>query len=288
MNILIIGATGLLGQSLFHGMQGTNNKIYGTIRNKNLKKFFPLNMQDNLIEIGNVLSMTELDSLLNTININLVINCISVSSINTQSREVINAIFAEFPHKLGELCKRNNIRLIQISSDGVFSGKKGNYSEIDTPDPVDLYGHAKLKGELSGNGQVTLRTSMIGHDPIKRGGLLEWFLSQKTCTLYSNYIFSGIPTNELALIIRDWVVPRPNLHGLYHISGEPISKHDLLKLISEKYETKTTIIKDDSVKINRSLSSNKFLKDTGYRAPSWPTLIDNMKRGNYKHGKNDD
>jgi dTDP-4-dehydrorhamnose reductase len=280
MNILVLGASGLLGQALFRGIGGSN-KVFGTIRDKQMKFFFPADTREYLLETNNIFSMPELGHILEKFKIEVVVNCISVSNIYNQSEEVMNSIFVKFPHDLGALCSKNNIRVIQISSDGVFSGACGNYLECDDPDPSDLYGTAKLEGELDGPNQITIRTSIIGHDPIKKNGLLEWFLLQKEANLYSNYIFSGITTNEFALIIREYILNNADLEGIYHIASSPISKYDLLKLVSEKYHLKNTIIKDDSVKIDRSLSALKFLKDTGYSAPTWQKLIQNMKEGSY-------
>lgn len=280
MNILILGASGLLGQALFKGIGGSNN-VFGTIRDIQMKFFFPKDTQEYLIEIKDVFCLNELEQILEKFEIDVVINCISISNIYNQSEKLLNSIFGKFPHDLALLCSKNKIRVIQISSDGIFSGACGNYLECDKPDPIDLYGSAKLKGELDGPNQITIRTSIIGHDSIKGNGLLEWFLLQKKANLYSNYIFSGITTNEFALIIRDYILNYDSLEGIYHIASSPISKYDLLKLVSKKYHLKNTIIKDDSVKINRSLLALKFLKDTGYVAPTWKKLIQNMKEGSY-------
>src|SRR5690606_13622716 len=119
-----------------------------------------------------------------------------------------------------------------------------------------------------------LRTSIIGHE--LRGGLslLEWFLAQEGPVKgFTRAVFSGFPTVELAKIVRDHVLPRPHLSGLYHVSAEPIAKYDLLKLIAIEYGKDNVIVPDDGVVVDRSLNSDRFRTATGYQPPSWRELI---------------
>ena len=281
MNILILGATGLLGQHLFKGLKSYYNQVFGTIRKSENRKFFPINRQKDLINLKDIFDISELEKVLDMLEVDVVINCVSISNINQQSKDTLELVFSNFPFVLGQICSKKKIRLVLISSDGVFSGNKGNYTEKDIADPNDEYGQAKLNGELKGPSQITLRLSMIGHDCINKNGLLEWFILQKHCSLYNKYIFSGLTTNEITRIIREYILKKPYLNGLYNISGNAISKYDLLKLIAKKYNLKTIFVKDNSIEINRSLSSTKFYKDTGYKPPTWLKLIDDMKLGNY-------
>ena len=177
-------------------------------------------------------------------------------------------------HRLAELCKLLNARLIHISTDCVYSGKKGNYLESEPADSMDVYGQSKLLGEVDYPHAVTLRTSTIGHEFSTKHGLLEWFLSQEgECNGFLRAIFSGLPTIVLAQIIRDIVIPNNDLRGLYHVAGQPISKYDLLKLIAEVYGKSIKIIKDENFTIDRSLNSDKFKTATGYSPSAWPELI---------------
>ena len=124
---------------------------------------------------------------------------------------------------------------------------------------------------------ITLRTSIIGHELQSKGGLLEWFLSQQEqCRCYTRAIFSGFPTIVLADLIRDVVIPRPDLHGVYHVAARPISKFDLLRLVAERYGKKIELIPDDRASPDRTLVAARFEKATGYVAPDWPTLVDLM------------
>lgn len=281
MSILVLGSTGLLGQALMEGFKDSEYDAFGTIRTTKSVNFFSKELHNSLIEVNDVFDFKNLNQLIDNLKIKVLINCISIPDVNNQSLSHLNRVYTEFPTNLSELCKQKNIRLIQISSDGVFSGTKGNYSEKDKPDPIDLYGNAKLKGEVYEKNQLIIRISMIGHDKIKHQGLLEWFINQKECSLYNNYIFSGLTTNELSRITKDYILPYSKLSGIYHIAANPISKYALLSMVADIYNLKININKDDSVKMNRSLSQKKFYMETGYIPPSWAELIERMKKGEY-------
>ena len=183
------------------------------------------------------------------------------------------------PHQLAALCEQHCARLVHISTDCVFDGKKGNYIETDISDAIDLYGKSKFIGELSDKPHaITLRTSIIGHELNSSNGLIEWFLSQTgTVNGFKRAIFSGLPTVELARVIAEYVIPQPNLYGLYHVSAELISKFDLLSLVAKIYGKEIEILPETDVIIDRSLDSSRFRTATGYRAPAWPELIKMMK-----------
>jgi dTDP-4-dehydrorhamnose reductase len=181
------------------------------------------------------------------------------------------------PHHLSHLCNLVGARLIHISTDCVFSGKKGNYVEEDSTDAVDVYGKSKALGEVISSNAITLRTSTIGHELYTKYGLLEWFLSQTDeCAGYSRAIFSGLPSNFLAQVIRDFVIPNRNLSGLYHVAADPIDKYKLLQLISKTYSKDIKIRLDETFVIDRSLNCDKFKVATGYSSLNWPTLIEMM------------
>jgi dTDP-4-dehydrorhamnose reductase len=152
------------------------------------------------------------------------------------------------------------------------------YTEDDVSDAEDLYGKSKYIGELHDLPHaVTLRTSIIGHELNSNTSLVDWFLSQTGQVKgYKKAIFSGLSTIELARVIRDFVIPNVNLHGLHHISVEPIYKYSLLNLIADVYGKKIDIEADEKIQIDRSLNSTKFRQATGYVPPSWPQLIEKM------------
>jgi dTDP-4-dehydrorhamnose reductase len=153
------------------------------------------------------------------------------------------------------------------------------YEEQDVSDAEDLYGKSKFIGEIIDQPHaITLRTSIIGHELNSQASLVDWFLSQSgTVKGYSKAIFSGLPTVELARVIRDFVIPQPALHGLYHVSADPIDKLELLRQVARIYQKYITIVPDDQLKIDRSLDSSRFRSATGYEPPQWPELIEAMR-----------
>jgi len=278
MKILVLGATGLLGKAVFTYLgKHQTNTVFGSYRSDQNLNYFKKEEITNLVQVDNITNEFELRKILEKTTPDIVINCLSLKNITKQSDLEIISLYGLFPKKLYFYARKAGFRVIHISTDGVFSGKKGDYSEHDIPDAEDIYGMSKFLGELDVEGSITIRTSIIGHDEINKNGLLEWFLRQKECALYSNVIFSGLPVNELARVIHNEILNRPELHGIFHISSEPISKYDLLSLVSRIYGVEVNIIKDDLIVSDRSLVSDKFYKETGYCAPDWKTLIKEMK-----------
>ena len=165
-------------------------------------------------------------------------------------------------------------RVIHISTDCVFSGKKGKYTETDVADAEDIYGRSKLLGEITNDNALTLRTSMIGWELKHKHSLLEWFLKQRgRVPGYARAIFSGFTTIELARIIDFIIAKYPDAKGLYHVSSKPISKYNLLCLTRDRFDLEVDVAPDDSVVIDRSLDSSRFRKDFNYRPPTWETMI---------------
>ncbi len=207
----------------------------------------------------------------------LVINCIGIiKQHGNVAKDPLIAITlnALFPHKLSLLCKVANARLIHISTDCVFSGAKGNYTESDVADGDEIYGRTKFLGEVEYAQCITLRTSIIGRE-IKNGlGLVEWFLAQnENVKGFTKAIFSGLTTDELAKVINDYVIPNPALSGKYHVSTHPIAKYDLLTLLNIAFEKNLMIEPYDDFVIDRSLNAKRFNKETGYNPPAWESMI---------------
>lgn len=278
MNILVLGAAGLLGNAIFNVFgESRRYQVAGTIRDNSIRDHFASDLLENLIVVKDLENIDNLKALLDDVTPDVVINCISLSNIGHQNPMRIMEVFAVFSQRLAHLCRQRNARLIQMGSDGVFSGNRGNYSEEDLPDAEDPYGKAKLLGEVGGLNEITIRTSIIGTNPVYKRGLIEWFLTQKDCRLHTKAIFSGFPTTVLADIIHDEIIPRSDMCGIFHLAANPISKFDLLNLVAEKYGISINIVRDDTVVIDRSLNAGKFNKITGYSPPTWPDLIDAMQ-----------
>lgn len=280
--VLILGGTGMLGNVMVRFLAAEPElALTATVRAADARSLFSPDVRDCLVDWVDVEEPGSLARLVADQAPDVVINCIGVVKQLAESDDVLTAVPINtlMPHRLAALCKAAGARLIHISTDCVFSGKQGNYRESDQPDARDLYGVSKWLGEVAAPHAITLRTSIVGHELCSNKGLLQWFLSQKGAVKgYRRAIFSGFPTLELARIVRHHVLPRPDLHGLYHLSAEPIAKFDLLKLFAMVYERDIEIVPDDALVIDRSLNSDRFRAATGYRSPSWPELVAEMRR----------
>lgn len=284
MRVVVLGASGMLGNAMFRVLRADQSlKTFGLSRTS-IKAFFTDEDHPYIYEGIELTDLGILTPLLETLKPDVIINCIGlIKQLPTASDSILAiSINALFPHQLAKLSKEVGARLIHFSTDCVFSGSKGNYSETDHADAEDLYGRSKFLGEVDYPHALTLRTSIIGHELITNRSLLGWFLQQKeTITGYCNAIFSGLPTVELATIIRDIILPNPSLTGVYHAAADPISKYELLLLIARVYQKNLRIVPDDHFILDRSLNAERFYQATGYRAPTWETLIETMHQHFY-------
>lgn len=278
--ILVLGANGMLGNAVLRVMAASgSHDLFGSVRSESSKRLLPPDLAKNLVVAGDVENPDALIRLFRDTRPEVVINCIGLVKQFAQANDPLAAlpINAMLPHRIARLCELEGARLVHISTDCVFSGERGGYSEDDLPDARDLYGRSKLLGEVSLPGAITLRTSIIGHEFGAGHGLINWFLAQqRSCPGYTRAVFSGFPTIVLARIIRDVVMPRPELSGLYHVASTPISKYDLLRLVAEAYGKDIELVPDESVVIDRSLKADRFGAATGYKPPSWPELVSVM------------
>jgi dTDP-4-dehydrorhamnose reductase len=208
----------------------------------------------------------------------VVIDCVGVVKQADAAKDPITTIGinALFPHRLALLSQAVGARLVHISTDCVFSGREGPYTETSTPDALDLYGRSKLLGELDQPGCLTIRTSMIGRELGRRThGLVEWFLAQRGRSVrgFRHALFSGFTTEALADIIDCLVERHPRLNGVYHVAAEPISKLDLLVMLQAALAIDVRVEAADEPRIDRRLDSGKFRNATGIQPPSWPDMV---------------
>lgn len=278
--ILVLGASGMLGNAMLRVLtENPSWQAYGTLRSEGAKRFFEDAVAARLISGIDVEQPDSLVQAFNQVRPDVVINCIGLVKQLAEADDPLQAVPINtlLPHRLARLCELAGARLIHISTDCVFSGNRGAYRETDFSDANDLYGRSKYLGEVDYPHAITLRTSIIGHELQSAHGLINWFLAQdKQCKGYTRAIFSGLPTVVLAQIIRDVVIPRPELHGVYHVAAEPIAKYDLLNLVARVYGKQIDIVPDDQLVIDRSLNAARFRDATGYVAPAWPQLIETM------------
>lgn len=287
--ILIFGATGMLGHTLFKEMSKNEDfDVFGTTRSASgLKNFFTT---DELSRIRDNVDADNFDTIMRataSVQPDIIINCIGIIKQLPIAQDPLTAITvnAQLPHRMSLIARSANARMIHISTDCVFNGTKGNYTEEDPSDATDLYGKSKFLGEVQYPHCVTLRTSIIGHELKTEFSLIDWFLSQTGMTKgFTKAIYTGFTTIEMVKIITDYVIPNEELSGLYQVSSDPISKYDLLNIIKKVYKKEISIDAFDDFAMDRSLNSEKFQKITGYKAPTWETMVHNM----YTHFMQDD
>lgn len=279
--ILVLGASGMLGNAVLrYFATRSDHQVVGVVRSARSARALPEDMQDHIVQGGDVDDVDALVRLVDRHRPTVLVNCVGLVKQLDDAKDPLAAIpvNAVLPHRLARLCALADARLIHLSTDCVFSGDKGMYREGDLPDADDVYGRTKLLGEVDYPNALTLRTSIIGHELAGSQSLVCWFLSQNGGVKgFSKAIFSGLPTVEIARVIDQYVLACPELHGLYHLSAAPIDKFNLLKLIAESYGKNIDIAEDTALVIDRSLNSDRFRQATGYHPDPWPVLIERMK-----------
>ncbi|WP_339782587.1 SDR family oxidoreductase [uncultured Marinobacter sp.] len=278
--VLVFGATGMLGSTLFRALSADRNlDTFGTMRDARGADYFAAELHDTLIPNVHLEGEMGLLTAFSIAQPDIVINCIGIIKQLPNSNDHLEslAINASLPHRLANYCSVAGARLVHFSTDCVFSGKQGHYKENDFPDAYDLYGRSKFLGEVDYANTLTLRTSIIGHELSSNKSLVDWFLNQTGAIKgFKKAIFSGLPTIEVARVVRELVIPNPELKGLYHLSVDPINKYDLLSLVADVYQKDIEIIPDDKLVIDRSLNSDSFRERTGFSPKPWQDLIKEM------------
>jgi dTDP-4-dehydrorhamnose reductase len=278
MRVLVIGVSGMLGHKLWQ-IFNPRFETWGTVLGdfSELEPFGDLFRRDRILPYVDVVNPDSLVHIVGTVRPDVIVNAVGIIKQLPSAKDHITSlsINALFPHRLAKLCQAANARLIHISTDCVFSGRKGMYTEDDISDAEDLYGRTKYLGEVAEPGSLTIRTSIIGRELATSNSLVEWFLGSRGSTVrgYRQAVYTGFPTIVLAGIITQVIEQFPTLYGLYQVSSDPISKHDLLCLMRDAYGLDVKIEPDDNVKIDRSLDSTRFRRVTEYVPPSWPELV---------------
>lgn len=280
MNVLILGASGMLGHQLWLTLS-RYHQVTGTVRSVNLKLAALENENRRLFTDLNADNQESVRELLETDNFDIVVNCIGVIKQLDEVKNAVTTVYANslFPHLVAKWSGK--AKVIQVSTDCVFSGKKGGYTESDVPDAYDLYGRSKLLGEIDYVPHLTLRTSIVGHELYNGVSLFDWFLSQSGQVKgYRRAIYSGLTTLELANRIH-WIITEfPELTGVWQISSDAIDKYTLLKELADVYNRRIDIVPFDDFSTDKSLSYAKLQKETGYTPLSWRKMIEEL-HGHY-------
>lgn len=286
--ILILGASGMLGSMLFkcfHEYSG--HDVLGVIRSNSLFKNYSTSQAHALRVIDDILNPNTARAIILDFKPTYVINCIGLvkqlgESLNPLLALPINSIY---PHQLDHICTDIGCKLIHFSTDCVFSGTSGNYSEDSIADARDLYGLSKYLGEVSSLNAITLRTSIIGHELTRHSSLLDWFLKSDVRVLgFKNAVFSGLTTRAIYDVIIDHIIPIKGLSGLFHLASHPISKFDLLLAIKSEYGKIIEVIPSESPVVNRSLASTRFEASTGYIQKPWSSQLHQLRESSINLG----
>lgn len=278
MKVLITGSSGLIGRTIARYLHDSGRVEVQGVGRRSFNHTcigFPYR---GFVDLNQPQAM---DNLVAEYKPDVIINCAGVTKHIESGNNPVLAVPLNsiLPHQISMLADKHGFKLIHISTDCVFNGKRGEYSEEDFTDAYDVYGKSKAIGELISKEQLVLRTSTIGHEYGTKRGLLNWFLSQKTKILgYKKAYFSGLPTIEIARLILEEILPRPSLKGLVNVGGQRIDKFSLLTILRDTYAVDIEIIPDASVEIDRSLNCNRFFNEVGYLAPPWSELIKEMHR----------
>lgn len=271
MKILVLGKTGMLGNVVYNYFKDLNEDVIGTSRNKEDIYYDAYENQEGIVNI------------IRKYRPNVIINCIGILNKEAEGNKCLAIkVNSLLPHYIDSLSDKYNFKLIHISTDCVFEGTKGNYTETDIADATSFYGRSKAMGEIVNNKNVTLRTSIIGPDNNKEGiGLFEWFINQEgEVNGYKNVLWTGVTTIELAKVIE--TVIKNNIVGLQHVvNNKIISKYDLLKLISTVFNKEIKINEEVNNKSAKTLIRTN--KSFDYEIPSYEKMIKEMKEWIIKH-----
>ncbi len=281
MRILVLGGDGMLGHQLFR-QWSPRHQVKVTLR-QDLAAYarFGLFTTDNACTGVNVRDTERLLEILSDFRPDAIVNAVGIVKQRADARESIPSILINslLPHQLAVMCRLVGARLVHMSTDCVFNGSRGNYTEEDAPDAEDLYGRSKLLGELGEANCITLRTSIIGRELTRKTGLVEWFLAQSgTVRGYIHAIYNGFTTLEMSRIIEAVLLKHTSLSGVHHVSSIPINKHELLLLVKKHFRVETEIVPHADFRCDRSLDSGRFCQLTGYQPPAWEQMIGEMAK----------
>lgn len=278
--ILIVGAGGMLGHKLYQILR-EKFEVRATVRGSvaDYEKFGIFDLTDL---IGGV-DVQNFDTVIRAFAVSkpdVVINAVGViKQLPTAKDPIVTlTINSIVPHRLAALSEAAGARFITLSTDCVFNGRRGMYSEADVTDAEDLYGRSKYLGEVTTGNALTLRSSIIGRELGTAHSLVDWFLSNRGGTVkgFRQAIYSGFPTVVMARLISDLIEQHPELAGLYQVSSEPINKYDLLLLLRDAFGVAVEIEAHNDFRIDRSLDSTRFREAVGFQPQPWPQMVQEM------------
>lgn len=282
MRVLVLGGAGMLGHKVCQVFRRRFDTWATLLPGYRAPEGYQILDEDHLLDGVDAFQMDTVVRAMAEVKPDAVINCIGIIKHLRAAKDPIISLTINslFPHQLANLCRASGARLVHISTDCVFSGRKGMYTEADVSDAEDLYGRTKFMGEVDAPGCLTVRTSIIGRELDTANGLIEWFLAQREGKVqgFRRAVFTGFTTQALARIIADLLENHPQLSGLYQVSSDPITKFDLLSLVNEIYGLGVRIEPNAQFFCDRSLDSSRFRSAANFQPPTWVEMIQEMRR----------
>lgn len=279
MRILVLGSSGLIGHKLLQKLTERFGDVFGTLHGGRSRfEGNPLFAGPRIIENVDVRAFRQLEGILKAVNPDVVLNCAGITKRRPEVNVPLEAISvnALFPHQLARWAGENGKRVIHFSTDCVFDGAEGPYSEASETTGNDAYGRTKALGEIRYDHTLTIRSSFIGRELAVHSELLDWFLRQRGPSIngFTDAWYSGISTIEMARIVGDIIEYHPEINGLHQLSmPEPISKYDLLRLAREAFSKTIEIIPDSSFSIRPTLDGALLRSKMDIVLPGWPDMM---------------
>lgn len=279
MKILVLGASGLIGHKLVQQLRPRFSEVIGVLHGtREGLEHTGLFDADVTIENLNAEDWEQVESILNAQKPDVVLNCAGITKRRPEVNEprLAVAVNALLPHKIAHWAKGNNSRLIHFSTDCVFDGTKGDYTEDDYTSGTDAYGRTKAMGEVNDDHNLTIRSSFIGRELRVHSELLDWFLHQRGQSIggFSKALYTGISTLEMARIVGDIIEHHSELTGLYQLSmPAAIDKYSLLLVFRDAFGLDVEIAANDSVEVKANLIGDRLRDAIGYQLPSWEDMV---------------
>jgi len=276
VKVLILGANGMLGHRAACVLS-QRHEVVGTLRSADpqVERFAP---RARFVTGVSVEAPESVERVIADFRPDAVINCIGIVKQRSEAHQAVPSIRTNslFPHEVAEMCSDTGARFVHVSTDCVFTGDTGGYTEDDVPDAADLYGRSKLLGEVADvPGAVTVRTSIVGWEVRRPTGVLEWYAGNRGGRIagFTKAVFSGLATTDLIDVFERLCTEWRDVDGLWQVSTDPISKYDLLTMLDGALGWGTEIVPQDEPVIDRSLSSARFRARTGWEPRPWADIV---------------
>ena len=278
--VMILGGAGMLGHKLVQELGERFTGVVCTVREPADDPWLarvPILQGDHVVTGVDAMDWERLAGVVREQRPDVLVNCVGVIKQRPGARDAIASLTlnALLPHRLAELVAGWGGRLIHFSTDCVFSGRDGMYTEESETDATDLYGRSKQLGEVRADNALVIRSSIIGRELKHFASLVEWFLAQEGGSVggYTRVVYSGVTTRFMARLVGDFIAHHGDLHGLWQLASAPIAKHDLLLLLRDAYGLDVAIAPDDDAVLDRSLDGSRLAEAAGVTVPSWPELV---------------